>query len=338
MRPQRKDIVDAVFASGSIITDEQYSVTSQSEGYLINSFVKEGDTVNEEQVLFHIYDDVQKAQLESATASYQYAMNNISSNSAILQQLNAQRIQLKNKLINDSLNHIRYSNLVKSNAVSQSDYEKVKLTFDNSQQELLATEILIEDTRKNLELEVIKSKANLVSQQNSSSYYVLNSRVDGIILQIFKTNGDLVKRGETVAEIGSGNFIIKLLISEDDINSVCVGQDVFVELNTKKDQPYKARISKIYPAFDTKEQSFTAEALFSEQVANLKSGTQLQANIVIRQQIQALVIPTNYLLPGDYVITSHAKEKMKVQLGIKTTEWAEIISGIDEQSTLIRPH
>lgn len=338
LQPQRKDIVDAVFASGSIITDNQYSLTSQTEGYLINSFVKVGDTVKEGQVLFHIYDDAQKIQLESATANYHYALNNASSNSAILQQLNAQRVQLKNKLTIDSLNYLRYNKLIKSNAVSQLDYERAKLAFDNSRQELQATEILIRDTKKNLELELIKSKANLVSQQTTSSYFVLSSRVNGVVLQIFKTDGDLVKRGETVAEIGSGRFIIKLFISEEDINSIRVGQDTYIEMNTQKSKVYKARISKIYPAFDTKEQSFIAEALFSEPIINLKSGTQLQANIVIRQQKQALVIPTNFLLPDDYVITNSKKEKVRVQVGIKTTEWTEIISGLDENTTIVRPN
>jgi multidrug efflux pump subunit AcrA (membrane-fusion protein) len=338
IQPQRKNIVDAVFASGSIITEDQYSVTSQSEGYLVNSFVKEADTVKIGQTLFHIYDDAQKAQLESATANYQNALDNVGSNSAIIQQLNAQLTQLKNKFVNDSLNFIRYSNLVKTNAVSKSDYEKAKLAFNNSKQELQSIEIRIQDTKKNLELELIKSKANLAAQQNASSYYYLNSRVQGTVLQIFKTNGDLVRRGETVAEIGAGNFVIKLFISEDDINSIKVGQDVYVELNTEKNKSYQAGISKIYPAFDPKEQSFIAEARFVEPVANLKSGTQLQANIVIQRKELALVIPSNYLLPDDYVITSNKKEKVKVRVGIKTTEWAEIISGLDGTTTIIRPN
>ncbi|OFY69250.1 MAG: hypothetical protein A2265_00250 [Bacteroidetes bacterium RIFOXYA12_FULL_33_9] len=338
IQPQRKDIVDAVFASGSIITDDQYSVTSQSEGYLINFLVNEGDTVNKDQALFHIYDDAQKVQLESATANYQNALDNVGSNSAILQQLYAQRNQLKNKLVNDSLNFIRYSNLVKSSAVSKSDYDKSKLAFDNSRHELLAMDNLIRDTKKNLELELIKSKANLVSQQSSSSYYTLNSKKNGVILQIFKTNGELVKRGETLAEIGSGDVIIKLFISEDDINRIYTGQEVYVELNTEKNKGYKATISKIYPSFDSKEQSFIAEARFVEPVTNLKSGTQLQANIVIRQKERALVIPTNYLLSHDNVIINNKKEKVKVQVGIRTTEWAEIISGLNETTTIVRPN
>ena len=52
--PQRLNIVDVVFASGSIITENQYAVTSQSEGYLINSYVNEGSIVTVGQKLFHV--------------------------------------------------------------------------------------------------------------------------------------------------------------------------------------------------------------------------------------------------------------------------------------------
>lgn len=338
IQPQRKDIVDAVFASGSIITKDQYILASLTEGYLIKSFVEVGDTVKEGQILFHIYDDAQKIQLESAKANYHYALNNASSNSSILQQLNAQKNQIENKLTTDSVNFSRYSNLINSNAVSKIDYDKAKLTFDNSKQELQSIENQIQNTRRNLELELIKAKAKLVSQQNNTSYYTLKSRDQGIVLQIFKTEGDLIKRGETIAEIGSGDYIIKLFISEDDINKVKVKQDVYIELNTEKNKGYKACISKIHPAFDIKEQSFTAEALFSEPITNLKSGTQLQANIVVMQKKQVPVIPSNYLLPGDYVITDNKKKKVKVEVGIKTTEWTEIISGLDENSIIIYPN
>ncbi|MEN6619265.1 MAG: HlyD family efflux transporter periplasmic adaptor subunit [Rikenellaceae bacterium] len=335
--PQRKDIVDVVFASGTIVTDNHYFATSQSEGYLVKSFVDEGDTVCTGQVLFHISDDAQKSQLESAAASYGYALNNLNQNSAVLEQLNAQRIQTKNKLATDSLNFWRYKNLIKSKAVSQMEYEKAKLAFENSEQELLSVENRIKDTKKSLELELIKAKANLTIQQNSSSYYTLISSADGILLQIFKTDGELIKKGETIAEIGSGDFIAKLFVSEGDINKIVVGQEVYIELNTEKQKAYQAKLTKIFPSFDSKEQSFIAEARFDEPALHLKSGTQLQANIVIRKKQNALVIPSNYLLPDDYLIKSGKREKTKVQVGIRTVEWTEILQGLDENTSIVLP-
>ncbi len=146
----------------------------------------------------------------------------------------------------------------------------------------------------------------------------------------------MVKRGEPVAEIGSGKFIAKLFIVEEDINKLKLGQEVFIELNSEKDKSYKAYISKIYPYFDNKEQSFIAEATFEETIADLKSGTQLQANIKTNEKTNAMVVPTEYLLPGDFILDKKA-EQVKVTVGIRTAEWVEILSDIDDSTTISLP-
>lgn len=336
-QPQRRNIVDAVFASGSIVTDNQYMVTSQSEGYLVNSFVEEGDTVKAGSMLFHVQDQTQRAQLASAEAAYSYAKANMSSNSAVLQQLNAQLAQVKNKLAVDSVNFVRYQSLVHSRAVSVVEYEKSELAYENSKQELYSLENLIADTQKNLDLELVKARANLVSQQNTSSFCELQSKVNGVVLQVLKQNGELVKRGETIAEIGSGDYIAKLLVAEEDINRIALGQEVLVELNTEKHKAYRASVSKIYPAFNTSEQSFTVDARFLESIRAVKVGTQLQANIVVEQKKNALVIPSGYLLPGNYVVTHKGMGKKRVEVGIVTPEWTEVLQGLTDNTFIVLP-
>jgi len=335
--PIRKDIVDAVFASGSIITEDQYLVASQSEGYIKKYFVKEGDTVKVGQELFQIADDAPKAQLESALASYNNALYNNNENSALIQQLIGQKKQAQNVLVTDSLNYIRHKNLIGTNAVSQADYEKTKLAYENAKSDLDNITNNIINTKKNLELEVVKAKSNLTVQQSSTSYYSLKSDFSGIVLQKYKNNGEFVKIGETIAQIGSGEFIVKLDIAEDDIDKVKCGQDVFIELNTEKNKSYRAKVTKIYPSFSSQNQSFIVEAKFVELTSALKSGTMLQANIVIRKRQNALVIPSYYLLPNDYVILKGKDDKTKIDVGIRTIEWTEVLKGLDENSILRMP-
>lgn len=291
IHPSRKNIVEAVFASGNIITENQYIVTSQAEGYLSKSFFKEGDSVKARQILFRIENEAQPELLLNAESNYQYAVSNSSHNSPVLVQLIAQRSQVQNKITTDSLNFVRYQKLVQSGAVSQADYEKVKVSYENSKQDLISINNQISDAKQKLQLEVSNNKANLASQKKSSSFYEIRAEVDGVIFQIQKKQGELVKRGEPVAEIASGNYIAKLFIVEEDINRLKPGQDVFIELNTEKNKSYKAYLSKIYPYFDDKEQSFVAEASFDAPIANLKSGTQLQANIKTNEKADAMVIP-----------------------------------------------
>jgi len=334
--PTKKNIVEAVFASGNIITENQYIVTSQADGYLIKSFFNEGDSVKYGQIIFRIENEAQAEQLVNAEANYQYAVSNAGNNSPVLEPLMAQRNQVKNKLATDSLNFIRYQKLVQSGAVSQVDYEKAKVTYENSKQDLVSINNQISDTRNKLQLEVSKNKANLAAQKNTSSFYEIRADVDGVIFQIQKKEGEMVKRGEPVAEIGSGKFIAKLFVVEEDINKIKPGQDVYIELNTEKNKSYKANLSKIYPYFDNNEQSFIAEAMFDEYIGSLKSGTQLQANIRINEKADALVIPAEYLLPGDFILDKD-NGQVKVTVGIRNSDWVEILSGADDSSTLLLP-
>jgi macrolide-specific efflux system membrane fusion protein len=309
--PVRKNIVEAVFASGNIISSNHYKVTSQTEGYLDKIFFNEGDSVKAGQILFRIENESQHEQLENAKANYEYSISNAKDNSPILEQLLAQKLQIKNKLKTDSINYIRYQKLIKKGAVSMVDFEKVKLTYENSKQDLVSIVNQIADRKKILQLEIIKNKANLASQQNTSSFYEIASKVDGIILQIQKKEGELIKRGESISEIGSGEFIAKLFIVEEDINKIKVGQEVYIELNTDKNKTYKAYLSKVYPFFDSQEQSFIAEAKFFEPINLLKSGTQLQANIKIKCKSEALVIPPEFLLPGDFMSFPTINKRLK---------------------------
>jgi len=333
-RASRKNIVEAVFASGNIITENQYIITSQADGYLSKTFFNEGDSVKAGQILFFIENNAQSAQLENAEVGYQNSVSNISNNSPVLQQLMAQSNQVKNKLETDSLNFVRYQKIVQSGAVSLIDYDKARVSYENSKQDLVSINNQISDTKNKLQLEVSNYKANLAMQQNASSYYKIRADVDGVIFQIQKKRGELIKRGEPVAEIGSGKFIAKLFIGEEDINKLKLGQEVYIELNAEKNKSYKAHLSNIYPYFDSKEQSFIAEATFDESITNLKSGTQLQANVKTNEKASALVIPAEYLLPGDFILDKK-NERVKVTVGIRTSEWVEILSGVDASTPIL---
>ncbi len=333
---QRKDLVDAVFASGNIEMSNSYLVISQTEGYLQKALVCEGDSVQPDQLLFRLQNEAPQSQFESAEMAYRKAQKDLTETSPVLQKLFQQDKQLRNQVRNDSSNFARYQNLIASNAVSKADYERALMLYENSQAELLELQSTITETQRTLKLELAGSRANFISQKENNGNFSITSREKGVMIRCFKKEGELVKRGEIIAEIGAGEFIARLQVAEEDINLIEEEQDVFIELNTNKNHAYKATISKIYPAFDTQDQSFIVEARFTEEVPGLKSGTQLQANIVVSKQKQAMVIPAKYLLADDFVLTDSG-ERRHVTVGIKNTEWVEIKCGLTENEEIVLP-
>lgn len=333
--PQRKDIVDVVFASGSVIMEKNYLITAQAEGNLVETHFTEGDSVNVGQILFKIKNTTQQALVQSSEAGYQYAVNNAKPDSPVWQKLKQQHIQLSNQLKNDSLQYIRYRNLYSINAVSKVEYDKAKLAYNNTQSELKILENTMADTRKSLNIEALNAKAGYVAQQNNNEQYIIKSDYSGVLLSAPKIQGELVKHGEVLAQIGAGKFLAKLLISENDINKIKLGQEVFVELNTDKNVSHKGFVRKIYPAFDSNEQSFVAEAELVDKSLLLRVGTQLQANIIISESKQALVIPNRFLLPDNKIVLAKTGEKRTVETGIETPEWVEIKTGLSENDKIV---
>lgn len=333
-RPERKTIVDAVFASGHITMSDEYLVTSYAEGYLQQSYVQEGDSVNPGMPLFQLSSDVQSANLEIADANFRDAKRKAQPGSPELMQAKLQVEQAQQQLELDRKNLDRYAELVTTEAVSQLEYEKAQLQHESSQKNVEILEKSLADLQHALELNLLNAKKQRDIQRENSHDYVLSAATNGQVLNVFKEQGELVRRGESIAQIGGGETLIKLFIAENDINTIVLGQKAVISLNTNPERTYKANISKIYPAFNEQEQSFIVEAQFSDDLQTLFPGTQLQANIIIQQKEDVLVIPLVYLMEGDTVL-SRTGNKIPVKTGIKNTEWVEIMAGIDTTNTIM---
>lgn len=331
--PVRKNIVDAVFASGYTIYSDEYIVATKTEGFILNSNVKEGDSVDVGDLLFQLSGDAQSSQLENALAQYEDAKFKMGPNSP---QINAQKAKIEiatSQLEQDKKNFERYGELKEKDVVSQLDYEKAKLQYESSLSELEVSEKSLEDLNSALQLNLEIAESQLKIQKEYFGDYFIKAAKKGIVLNVFKQQGELAKKGESLAKIGSGKTLAKLLVAEEDINKIKVEQKVKISLNTDKNNPVDAIISKIYPSFDPVDQSFILEADFIKYDKNILANTQLQANILIDEKDSVLVIPAKYLSGDNKVILSDGSA-VTVEVGVRSSKWVEIISGIDETNSL----
>jgi multidrug efflux pump subunit AcrA (membrane-fusion protein) len=334
---QHKDIVDAVFGSGHMENYDQYSIMANTDGYLNKAYVVEGDTVKSNQRLFLLSNDVQKTQVSNALVNLDFARTNTSPRAPQIEQLKIQINQANDKLNVDSLNYQRYARLVKTQAVSTADYDNAKLTYQSSLSNLHVLQKNLADLQRNVDLSLKNAQSQYQIQQQNNDYNNLKSEGPGIIMNVTKKVGDYVKKGEAVALVGAGKPIIKLDIAEDDINRVKLGQEVLISLNSIKDAVFKAKVTKIYPAFNSTDQSFVVEATFTDNPGKVLNGTQLQANIIVQTKKNASVIPSYFLINGDYVLLKDSKEKKPVKTGIHTLEWTEITGGLNPGDVLVIP-
>ncbi|MEM7552226.1 MAG: efflux RND transporter periplasmic adaptor subunit [Bacteroidota bacterium] len=325
--PEKVDIIDAVFASGHTMLENEYQVTANTEGYLVTTKVVEGDTISVGMPLFQLSNEVQNEQLINAQVTYQDALQNVQADAPEQVQIRLQIQQAQSQLELDENNMKRYAKLVKTGAVSQLDYDKILTQYEHSKHQVEIHQKSLNDLTNRLKLNLSNSETQLKIQQEGVDDYFLSSNITGVVLQVFKKQGDLVKKGEPLAKIGGGKPMAKLLIAEEDINRIQLGQKVAISLNTDRENLKQATISRIYPAFDDIEQSFICEAIFDVE-EKLYANTQLQANIIVDEKQQAMVIPSEYLLEGDSVITEDGTS-VTINIGIRNNEWVEVLSGLD---------
>ena len=68
---------------------------------------------------------------------------------------------------------------------------------------------------------------------------------------------------------------------------------------------------------------------------HLMANTQLQANIIIAEKENALVIPASLLEVNNQVRLLN-NTLLTVETGIRSSEWVEIVGGLDDQQLLIK--
>ncbi|MGA0557503.1 efflux RND transporter periplasmic adaptor subunit [Larkinella sp. VNQ87] len=333
-QPQRRDVIDAVFASGTLMPRDQYTLTAQVEGYLEHKYIQDGDSVRRGQLLFRITDESARANLTSAQANYELARQNAAEQSPQLAALRTQLDAARRKMLTDSVNRNRYAVLLRTQAVSRADFDRAELAYTTSRADYLATQHDLQNLRQSLDNQQQTARAQWIGQQENYRNFTLRSEADGRVLQTQKVPGELVRKGDVLATIGAGPLEVRLFVTEDDVQKVRAGQSVLVELNTQRGTIYPATITRIYASFDTKEQAFRVDAVFKRPPASQLAGTQLQANIIVARQARALVIPKEYITDDNRVRLRDGSER-RVQAGIRGDTWVEIRSGLTEQDELV---
>ena len=240
----------------------------------------------------------------------------------------------KLKLKQDGLQAERYKKLYDDKSVSKLEYENAVLAFENSAANLTSLQENYNLLKQQADQQLIIQK----SQTGINSFFQGNNEiraiVGGKIYQKQKQLGDYVKKGDVIAVIGNENDIYaKLSIDETNISKIKLGQKAIVQLNTDKNKNYKGIVSEIYPAFDDQAQSFYCKVKFTDVMDFRISGTQLQANIVIAERNNVLVIPKSYLDYGNKVNVKD-KGQVMVETNFVSTDWVEIKSGIDENTII----
>jgi multidrug efflux pump subunit AcrA (membrane-fusion protein) len=333
--PVRQNITLSVYASGKVLSKNQYEVKPNANGTIQEVYVKEGDRVEAGSVLFSLRNETAELNREIASLSKAFAdrQNNVEKIRDLDARIDLARIRLNH----DSLMVERQTRLKKQGIGTELELEQRELAFQQTKTELsgllLQREMLVRELAHN----ETTAEKNFEIADAAASDLRVKSDINGKVYALFIETGELVTSQTPVAVLGDEDeFMLELLVDEYDISQIQEGQEVKVSLDSYREQVFDARVSKIHPMMDSGNKSFVVEATFINRPPTLYPNLSLEANIIIEVKENALLVPSAFVFKENHVITSEG-DTLTVQTGIKNYNHTEIIHGIDDTTELIKP-
>lgn len=336
-KPMVSTITESVYASVKVKPLQSYSPQSVRSGIIKKIYVQEGDDVRVGELVFEITPTIDvNSQLADAKITLEEARSNYQGENSLLRNIKLEIKLAKEQVSLDSVNLERQKRLMSQNIGRKVDFDQVKLKYTNSKNQLaLLTQKYAqkETTLKNNYRKALNMTKTGTSQIDD---FEIRSKINGKVYSINKEEGDFISPQEKFGEIGSfEDFRVEMDIDEVDITKVELGDSVIVLLDAYDDEVFLAKITRIFPMKNEISQTFRVESEFIEKPPKLYYGLAGEANIVVSTRKNSLVIPTEYLLPSNRVLTDKGEISLKV--GMKNLDFVEVLSGIDTTTVLIKP-
>lgn len=335
IKPEVRSITESVYASGIVKAVDQYEAFTLATGPVQEIFVKEGDTVEIGTPILAVFSEREKLSRESAELARSFA--DLQANQSRIRDLELSIELAKSKMKNDSLLYLRQENLWSKGIGTAVELEQRQLTYQSSKSSYESYLLRYRELKREVEFNSKSASKTLDISKVLESEYVLKSKIKGKVYAILKEKGEMVTAQVPLAVLGSaGQFLLELQVDEYDISKVIPGQRVMVSMDSYKGEAYEAKVTQVYPIMDTKSKSFTVEAEFLKNPPRLYPNLTLEANIITETKENTLVIPRNYLINDERVITANG-DTLLVKVGIRDYQFAEILQGLDKNTTLIKP-
>lgn len=334
-KPVIQDITESVYASGFLVSKDQYNVFSVASGIVDKVFVDEGSTVEIGSPILSLVSDAQKLMNENAELSFNF--NALNFNKGKLSEAISFVGLTKTKMENDSTMLKRQKSLWSQNIGSKVELESAELAFKNAQVNYKSAIEKLHELEKQLHYLSKQAHNNLLISNKSTDDYLIKSKLKGKIYQLDISVGEIVTPQVPIAIIGNDTtFILEMQIDEYDIVIIKLGMPVLVVLNSYKDSVFSAKVSKINPIMNLQSKTFTIEAELVRPPKVLYPNISFEANVLISTKKDALLIPRNYLLNDSFVVNKSGKQLI-VKTGLKDYQMVEILSGIDANEEIILP-
>lgn len=168
--------------------------------------------------------------------------------------------------------------------------------------------------------------------------YTIVSPIDGIVLRRDGEIGEIAEAGQILFRVGVPTPLqVVAEVNEEDIPRVTLGQVVLFRTDAFPERRLEGRISEITPMGDVTAKTFRIKAALPDGTP-LKPGMSVEANIVTRENENALLVPTDAVHDNAvFIVDGVRARKRTVTIGIRGTRAMEILDGLKDGERVVSP-
>lgn len=196
------------------------------------------------------------------------------------------------------------------------------------------------------------AEISMQNLQDTMNNYTITAPISGTIIEKDAKVGDAVKTGDTLCIVYDLSYLeMSINVDELQISSISVGQKVQITADAVQDKTYVGTVTRVSMKGTANGGTTTYPvSIRIDDTDGLRPGMNANAEIVVAEAKNALVVPNAAVVRGSYVLvtkdspsaanadtTMEAPEGfvyVPVKTGVSDDDYTQIVSGIQEGDTI----
>lgn len=303
---QKQKISEKLIYTATLEAWKRQAITPVISGKIARIYVNEGERVKKGQLLAELDTRSIRLQLQQAEAALSMARANFEDANRNLE---------------------RMERLYREKAVSEQQYEKIRLAYEAARAQKEQAEAAVNLARHTLEVSIMRAPFDgIIAAKNLEEGDVINPMMGG-----FSASSSVL------ILVDYSRIKVRFDVSPADALRLARGQKIFLESFVLPGQQFEGQVTAVNTSADSQTKKFRVEAIINNPDLSLKPGTFGRLIVEVSTRENSLAVPQKAILEDSYVMVVEGNKAVKrtVTTGLKNTDLIEITSGLDEGELVI---
>jgi HlyD family secretion protein len=323
----RGHAVEAVFATATVEPRARVSIKSRVGGRIGEWLIEEGESVKAGQLLSQVTApelaaELKRNQVERSAASQQAPR---------LLALKARAAAVRANFEQARRDEARIEGLVNQQALPSADLLRERAKREGLEAEWQSALAEVEALKIELSAREQASAAALGAASSRADDADVRAPIAGVVLARLVEAGETVLPGQPVLRIADTSRLhLRCIVDEADVLRVAVGQRVAVSLAPYPGKTLLGRVTSLKAEPEPERHSFAVDVELVDFAGSLRSGLTGEANIVVAERENVVLIPSGAVDATGHVWVVQAGRagQRRVEIGVRDLESTEVVSGL----------